>query len=253
MTSHLSLLLILLVILGSCQDPASVDATRDKKVKFDPNDVPPNFLITPDIINIGVIRPNQIFEIDLTATNITDNPVTLLGATFPRLYGKATLSGLDFPLLLAKQFSTGYTKEFKLTFASSVSGFYRDTLVYPNHKNPKVSLTAMVAHVYADDLVFDDTQINQFSLKFLQIRNNSSVDASITEFELIDTDGAFINEPKISLPMTIQAESFSEDIKLTFNPMRTGLYKATIKFKVVFASDSDFYYYDTVEISGMGF
>ena len=45
MMVRLFILLLFVTVLGGCQDPASVDATRDKKVKYDPNDVPPNFQI----------------------------------------------------------------------------------------------------------------------------------------------------------------------------------------------------------------
>ncbi|MCO5252635.1 MAG: hypothetical protein M9949_14600 [Candidatus Kapabacteria bacterium] len=252
MMVRLFILLLFVSVLGGCQDPASVDATRYKEVKYDPNDVPANFLITPANIITNVIRPNQVYEIDLTMTNITDQQVIVLDANFPKLKTLTSFIGLYFPVTLEKEFTTGYTKDFKLRFQSNESGHYHDTLVYPTHKNPKVILTAKVAHVYADDLAFEDTQVNQFSLKIFQIRNNSAVVATITEFELIDAEGNFINEPEVSLPLPINPQSNSEDIRIAFNPTKSGLHNAKIKFKVEFESGDNWYYYDQIEISGNG-
>jgi hypothetical protein len=184
--------------------------------------------------------------------NITAQQVTIVDAYFPKLRSLTSFVGLYFPFTLEKESTTGYTKDFKLRFQTSESGYYHDTLMYPNHKNPKVLFTARVAHVYASDLAFDDTQINQFNLKLLQIRNNSTVVATITEFELIDEGGNFINEPVVSLPLTINPQSNSEDIKITFNPSKSGLHNAKIKFKVEFESGTNWYYYDEIGISGKG-
>lgn len=252
MIVRLYILLFFLSFLFSCQDPASVDATRDKKVKYDPNDVPPNFLITPSVINTDVLRPNQVYEIDLTMSNITDQQVTILDAYFPKLRSITSLIGIYFPFTLEMELTTGDTKDFKLRFQTSESGYYHDTLMYPNHKNPKVIFTARVAHVYANDLAFDDTQVNQFNLKLLQVRNNSTVVATITEFKLIDENGNYINEPEVNLPLNINPQSNSEDIKITFNPTTSGLHKSKIKFKVEFESGENWYYYNEIGISGNG-
>jgi hypothetical protein len=119
MMVRLFILLLFVSVLGGCQDPASVDATRYKEVKYDPNDVPANFLITPANIITNVIRPNQVYEIDLTMTNITDQQVIVLDANFPKLRTLTSFIDLYFPVTLEKEFTTGYTKDFKLRFQSN--------------------------------------------------------------------------------------------------------------------------------------
>lgn len=168
------IILTIIVFFLSCQDPASVDATRDKIVKFDPNDVSPIFSVTPNIIELGIIRPNFVIETEAVIQNITNYNITILGATFPKLHGIASIQGLQFPLTLDKQGLTGASKNFKFIFSASNPGLYLDTLKYPEYKNPKVVLSAIVAHVFANDLFFDKTNVNGFNLKFFRIKNLSN-------------------------------------------------------------------------------
>ncbi len=249
MNKNFSLILLVFLLAVSCQDPASVDATRKKIVKFDPNDVPPIFSITPNQIDIAMIRPNTTFQIDAVIQNITDNNISILGASFPKLIGVASLDGLQFPLALEKQGSVGSNKDFKFVFSTGNPGFYTDTLKYPEYKNPKVVLNAKVAHVFANDLIFDETHVNGFNLKFFRIKNLSNSKVSITEFELVDATGCYINEPRVVIPLTIFANSESDDIKITFNPTSIGLKSAFIKIKAVFES-GEYYYYDKITITG---
>lgn len=247
----ITLILTIIVFFVSCQDPASVDATRDKIVKYDPNDVPPIFSITPNVIELGIIRPNTVIETEAVIQNITNNNIVILGATFPKMLGIASIQGLHFPLTLDKQGLTGASKDFKFIFSASNPGLYLDTLKYPEYKNPKVILSAKVAHVFANDLSFDETNVNGFNLKFFRIKNLSNSKVNITEFELVDATGSYINEPRVVIPLVIPANSESDDIKITFNPTTIGIKSAFIKIKAVFES-GDYFYYDKIAITGEG-
>ena len=249
---HLLLISIILVFLtNGCKDPASVEADREKKVIYDPNNLPPQFEIIPKVIDMQTIEHGNSGESRFTIKNITDKQVKIKSLKFKNNQDNSSFPKTLFPIYLNPKGMMGdsLTVEFSLT--PKYVGYFKDTIIFEDHKNPVAEVNAAIPAVFCTDLDFDEIQVGLFDLKIVNIVNLSPSEVTITEFEVYDVDNVFYNEPKFKVPSTIKPNSQSTDIRITFNPIHAKQYQAEIRFKAEFKS-GNYPYKGVIIIKGKG-
>ncbi len=244
-------LILLCVFIYSCSDPTSIDADREKHIIDDPSQHPAKFLINPTTIDLGMIllgsqSNDLIFNIkNITESNLTINSIKL--KNYPIL---ASIQ-FDSPFTLSPFGSNQDNKQLAISISPDKYGYFIDTLLVDNYKNPITIVKANIPALIADDIYFEDTKISEFQLNSFKFRNISDKVAIITEFELIDNNNVFLNEPAVKLPIIINPKSESGNIKITFNPNNIEDYSAYIQIKANF-DGADYPYMSTIKISGKG-
>lgn len=242
---YLILILILTLFYG-CQDPSSLDTQKDIKVIFDPNNLPPVFSVEPSVIDFGLIHPSKVYSKNIKIKNITSKLVSINSISvknFTNLFSFETQ-----PVLLAAKGASGDESNVNCIFTSSNPGKFDDEIIWSGYKNPQLKILSKVAAVWADDIVFGETIIGSYELKFLNIINSSNADVKITKFEIIDTSGVFINEPVVNIPFVINAKSSSNDIRISFNPKSANLFKGEIQIEAEYLNGSGEYFTDEIII-----
>jgi hypothetical protein len=242
----------MLVLFTSCQDPSALDADREIKVIFDPNNLPPEFMTDPALIDFGIVHPGKTYNKDFLIKNITDKNVEVKNISMKKFNAYYSfISGV--PFILTPKGTSNFSRNVMLSFMSDSCGNFSDVIDWVDYKNPVTEIKAKVASVWADDIKFETTKIGSFDLKFLKFHNSSNVTATITEFEIIETDGVIINEPAFTPPVDIAPKSTTDDIILTFYPTGEAKeFKAQIKIKVKYSSDDEHFTDEEVLLEGRG-
>ncbi len=247
----LFIILISVILLSSCKDPSSLDATREKIKIYDPNDLPAVFKVIPDTIDLGIIHPGKLYSGNFSIENISNNIVKIesISATINKnqyLFGDNTIINLN------KKGEQGASRIVNYSFISDKPGNFDDIINWDSYKNPKTPLITKVASVWAEDIQFNNTKVGEFDLKILKINNNSDVEVSITDFLISDPDGVIINEPQVSIPLIIKPNSVTSDIFLTFRPKDTKEYNSKITIKAIYPDNSKHYTDEIINIVGRG-
>jgi len=251
MTKNCLYIFFILLTAYACSDPASVDADREKKIIYDPNNSPALFEVEPNELDFGSLVKGNSKIIQFKIKNITDKQIKIDNLSLKNHSWLATFSNYNSPVYLSPMGSSSDFVTLEAELTADEVGYFSDTLIFQGHTNPKCVAKAEIPALYAEDVDFNTLNTSEFALRIFQFINLSSYDAVISEFELIDTNGVFFNEPKIQLPLTINPNSKSIDIKLTFNPNRKFEFNAEIKFKATF-KDAVLPYKGTIKIKGKG-
>jgi len=242
--------LLITLLLFSCSDPTSVDADRDKIVIDDPSKAPAKYEVIPNKIDIGELLINSQKELAFKIKNLTTEKLTLWNIN---LKSNPTFAEFNYtnPIVLQPKGDSQDNLDISLIFKANNYGYFSDTLIFDNFKNPITEIKAVIPALYAEDIEFADTRVSEFQLEIFNFKNISNKKVSITEFELIDSNNVFLNEPKVILPITINPNSESTDIKLTFNPKSIINYTAEIRIKATFEG-AEYPYRQIVKVSGNG-
>lgn len=245
------LFLLILVLTLSCTDPTSVDADREKIVLDDPSKYPAKYEIKPLTLDFGELLINAEKNIQFNIKNLTNEKLTLNNFSLKNNSSNAQFTSSQ-PLILQASGSDLDNQDVSLNLIAKNYGYFKDTLLIDNFKNPLIEVKAEIPALYANDINFPDTRISEFQLVIFNFKNISNKRAVITEFELLDSNNVFLNEPKIELPILVNPNDESIDIKLTFNPTASLNYSAEIKIKASF-DGVDYPYRKVIKLSGVGF
>lgn len=242
---------LLILFISSCQDPSGLDASREISVIYDPNNQPPQFRVEPEEVDFGIIHPGKTYPKTVKITNITNKNVVIKSVK-AKNFADNYLFSSTLPINLTPKGSATDESELNLSFMSMLPGDYSDQIDWVDYKNPQTKLIAKVASVWGSDLLFDDTKVGSLDLKVLNVINSSSSDATVTSFEIIDNDGAFIIEPPFSTPQTLQANSASRNIFVTFNPGSKKDFRAQIRITVEYGDSGSHFTDQVIELVGKG-
>lgn len=243
--------LILLILLSiSCTDPTSVDADREKILIDDPSKSPPKFEVNPSVIDFGEILIDTQNSIEFSIKNLTDSELIIANIQLKNYKEISRFIG-QFPIVLKSKGIAGDNQNVELKFTPNIYGYFADTISFDNFKTPLTLVKATIPALYADDINFSDTRISEFQLELFKFKNISDKQAIITDFELIDENNVFINEPKVQLPLNINPNSESNDIKLTFNPSESANYQAEIRITANFVG-ANYPFRRIIKIKGKG-
>ncbi|MDT3739876.1 MAG: hypothetical protein RO257_10305 [Candidatus Kapabacteria bacterium] len=251
MSKILTIFLFILVLLSGCQDPSALETPKEIVVVYDPNNLPPVFVVEPLEIDFGIVHPDKIHSKNFLVRNITDKNVTLKTITtknFTENYQFVT----QLPFTLTPKGTTGEFQNIVISFTSVKPGKFDDIINWTDFKNPVTNIKAKVASVWAGDIKFGITEVGNLDLKILNLINSSNVKATVKEFEIIDPDGVILNEPAVVTPLVIEPNSRTKDIYLTFNPGEAKDYKAQIRIKIEYAGTDEHYTDETIELDGRG-
>ncbi len=244
------LFIILFIFNNACKYPSSLDANREITVVYDPNDLPPVFLISPEEIDFGIVHPNKTISKEFRIYNITNHFITI-----EKMQAKNYLQNYSFntfvPFSLEKSGNTNDNRNIIVSFKADVTGNFDDKIDWGIYKNPITNLKAKVASVWADDINFETTKVGSFDLKFLKINNTSNYVATIDEFNIVDSDNVILIEPAVELPITISPNSSSQDIIITFYPKSAKTFSPYIKIKASY-SGGDNYTDETIFLNCKG-
>lgn len=244
------LFLLILVLSWSCTDPASVDADREKIVIDDPSKYPAKYEINPNILDFGELLINSEKNIQFNIKNLTNDILTLNNFSLKNNSSNAVFIRSQ-PLILQANGSELDNQDVSLNLTARNYGYLKDTLLIDNFKNPLIEVRAEIPALFTNDINFADTKISEFRLAIFNFKNISNTRAVISEFELLDSNNVFLIEPKIELPIIVEPNSESVDIKLTFNPVSPKVYIAEIRIKATF-DGVDYPYKKVVKLSGFG-
>lgn len=173
-------LIIIIVVLISCDSPFDVPASSgDPIVIDDPYLKNPIIDVDPEFIDLGIIIPDQNIEFTIEVFNITDKQVVLDSANF---YQKLFTNNFEKTTLSPKN-TTDFQKEFSIYFNKENPGVYRDSLIFDDMLNPSVKVKASVAFVYAEDLTFEPTEKGVLTGGLLNIYNLTDQTVQISEME----------------------------------------------------------------------
>lgn len=252
MKSGLTILLTFLFMsLIACQDPSGLDATKNIHVIYDPNNLPAVFELEPNEIDFELLHPGKTYTKNFIIRNISSKQVRINNIKANSYLDKYNFS-TSLPIDLNPKGSTGHSISASVSFMSEKPGDYTDYINWVDYKNPHTKLIAKVASVWADDVKFIDTKVGEYDLKVLNIVNSSDVEATITEFELIDPDKVIILSPPLVVPTVIEPNSSSRNIFLTFNSSKAKVFKAQIRIKVSFSGSGEHYTDEIIELEGRG-
>ncbi|MBX3042279.1 MAG: hypothetical protein KIT33_08930 [Candidatus Kapabacteria bacterium] len=247
----LILTILILVLFVSCQDPSALDATKSITVIHDPNNLPALFEVEPVEIDFGLLHPGKSIIRNVLIRNISNQIVNINEVKGTKFSENYSFSNAQNVFLTPKN-SIGDSHSFGIKFESDLPGNYDNLLDWGTYRNPQTKVWAKVASVWAEDVRFDVTSIGNYDLKVFQLINSSDSKATITEFELIDSDGVMINEPVFSVPAEIEPHSVSKNIFITFNPNEVKVFKAKIRIKVIYADSGEHYTDEIIELEGEG-
>jgi len=242
--------LFIVIFFISCTDPSSVDADREKIVIDDPSQATPKFEIIPNTIDFGELLINSQKELQFKIKNLTDEKLTLSDIRFKNNPSLAQFE-ISSPIILQAKGDNFDNKDITVVFQPNTYGYFKDTLLIDNYKNPIPEVIAEINALFADDVIFSDTRISEFQLEIFNFKNISDKKVTITEFQLIDPNNVFLNEPSVSLPLTIPPYDESEDIKLTFNPIKSIKYEAEIMITAEFEG-ANYPYRKIIQLIGKG-
>jgi hypothetical protein len=71
MSKILTIFLFILVLLSGCQDPSALETPKEIVVVYDPNNLPPVFVVEPLEIDFGIVHPDKIQSKNFLVRNIT--------------------------------------------------------------------------------------------------------------------------------------------------------------------------------------
>lgn len=234
--------LSVIIIINSCKSPLDIDAIRDKDTVFDPNNLPALIKVIPDSLDFGLVLPNDTTTCEFELENITKNEINISKILIKKnIYFKLYESILPFKL---EKFSK--SQKISIKFIADSSGYFFDTVIFNDYKKPYLYLKAKVPHVYARDLIFEDTKVGGISGKVLRIYNDGNDTAVVTGVEILENKNIFFNE-QLNQPIEILPKSFS-NIVINFNPAQSILYKSKIKLSVNSKGIVD----DLIELKGSG-
>ncbi|HRP01038.1 MAG TPA: hypothetical protein PLE30_00150 [Candidatus Kapabacteria bacterium] len=242
--------IILICVLYSCTDPTSVDADRKKIVIDDPSKAPPKYEILPNILDFGEILFGQQANLNCSIKNLTNKELLLSNVRLKSNPNLLKLSDI-LPIILNSKGDINDNKALAFSLQADKYGYFIDTLLIDDNKNPVTIVKASIPALYADDIEFSDTQVSEFQLSSFNFKNISNQKATITEFTLIDENNVFLNEPNVQLPIIINPKSNSNDIKIIFNPNAAISFKAKILINATFEG-TDYPFRRVVNISGSG-
>lgn len=245
-----SIIILTLILLNSCGDPLSVDAVREKKVLNDPNDAPAEFEFIPDSINIEEILIGEEISLSLTVKNLTSKSLILNNYIFKN-YSDDFIVLNKFPLLINPKESNGSNLKLELKYKPSRYGYLKDTFYFQNFKKPILKINSIVPALYSDDLDFGDILIGEYELRTLKFINLSNTTAIINSFELIDKNNVFLNEPKVNLPIIVNPNSESEEIRIIFNPTYYNQFNGQIKINATF-ENKNYPFRNIIHLKGNG-
>lgn len=244
------LILSIIVFTFSCTDPSSVDADREKIVIDDPSKYPAKYEIKPQILDFGELLINAEKNIQFNIKNLTNEKLTLNNFSLKNNSSNAQFISSK-PIILQARGSDLDNQNVSLKLIARNYGYFKDTFLIDNFKNPLIEVKAEIPALFAHDINFADTKISEFQLAIFNFKNNSDKKAIISEFKVSDSNNVFLNEPKIVLPFVINSNDESDDIKLTFNPRLNINYTAEIIIKASFEG-ADYPYRKVVKLSGKG-
>lgn len=251
MSKILTIFLLILVLLSGCQDPSALDTAKEIVIVYDPNNLPPVFVVEPLEIDFGIVHPEKIHTKNFLVRNITKENVTLKTIT-TKIFSDKYQFLTPLPFTLTPKGTTGESHNIVVSFTSIIPGKFDDNIIWTDFKNPVTIIKAKVASVWADDIKFGITEVGNLDLKILNIFNSSNAGATVTEFEIIDPDGVILNEPAVITPLVIEPNSRTKDIYLTFNPGEAKDYKAQIRIKIEYAGTDEHYTDEIIELDGRG-
>lgn len=243
-------LLIIILFLVSCTDPSSVDADREKIVLDDPSKALPKFEIIPSTINFNEMLINSQQELQFKIKNLTAERISINDLRLKNFPNFAQFN-YTTPIILEPKGDKQDNKDIIINFNAYQYGYFKDTLLFDNYKTPITGVISEIPALYTEDIYFDDTRISEFQLEIFNFKNISDKKVTITEFQLIDTNNVFLNEPSVSLPLIINSNSESDDLKLTFNPINSISYQAEIRIKATFEG-ANYPYRKVIKIFGKG-
>lgn len=240
-----------ILLLNACQDPSGLDANREISVIYDPNNKPPQFRVEPEEVDFGLVHPGKTYQKTVKIINITNQVVPINSIAAKNYFDYYSFSA-DLPISLSPKGSANESSEITISFESSLPADYTDQINWVDYKNPRTKIIAKVASVWGNDLLFEDTKVGSFDLKVLNIINSSSVNATITSFEIIDNDNAFLIEPAFVTPQIIDANSSSRNIFVTFNPNGKKDFNAQIRITVDYGESGNHFTDQVIELNGKG-
>lgn len=248
-------LLILSLIVIRCSDPLGVEAEREKIVKWDPDSLPPVFEIVPNIIDLGIILPDDSLNYQFYIKNITSHNDTIKSLTLKNNPDHAVFTLPQAPVILKPSSTEGDKVDISMNFHALSIGYFKDTILFEGYNNPKTIVKAELPAVFARDLDFQEKKLFIYSIGIFKIFNRSNVRVTITEFKINDSESIFTNVPTFETPYIINPNSASEDIKITFCPNRETTFVKDIRFKAVFdnpAANTQFPIDTVVVLKGRG-
>lgn len=237
---------LLYAFLQSCNSPLDVDVIRQRDTLNDPNNLPAVIEINPQIIDLSYIYLSDSVTHSIKIKNITENKLTIKSIMINDNQISLQPEFQSFDLDTKNQSNS--IKELLLSFLAKRLGKFNDTIKFNDYKKPYLIIKSIVPTVYGRDVEFDNTLVNNFNGKVLRIYNDGNEKVNITGFEIIDENGVFFNQPKISIPFDIPAKSY-ESIILSFNPNKVMNFQGIVKLKCNATGFID----DTIKLAGKGY
>lgn len=242
------ILLLIVAVSNSCQDPSTVDANRvHHTVKVPPEDKP-LISFSPNYIDFGYVKVGNTRKQTIQITNLKEDTLNIFDMKFAQTNSTYILTPEFGAFTFAPAGNPGSDTDFVVNFHPDHAGIFTDTLIVNNYKDPVLTVKAIVPCVYADDLVID-TNVSDVSLKDLRIYNvtDSPIEISKLEFDNTGENSVFTNPNHIGSGTIIPAKG-SVQFLVNFAPTEAKQYQMIVTFEI----SSECPIKDTFKITGNG-